>query len=768
MAREQWAVISEQLSVEVNMKKLFEKFFTRKVYKEIESKTPLLQEQPEIKDEIYSADSPVSNPDLDEFNRREYSERIAQTIAARKETKSLVVGIYGKWGEGKTTVLNFIDKELKRHSNIVSIFFNPWMFPSETELFTAFYAGLAQGLEKSLPTSKEKIGKVIAEYLAPFAGLLDRAESAEKIGRLMSNVSLEELRGRIGKFLIEQKKLVVVFMDDIDRLDKDEIQAIFRLIKLSANFENIVYVLAFDQEIVEDALSERYFNKKNIAGQNFLEKIVQVPINLPKVPTTELRNFCYKQIEKALRLNAIELSETDVQEFMRGFVAGIEIRLETPRMAIRYGNMLNFSLPLLKGEVNIAEFLLIEAIRAFYPDAYKTIKNNRDAFTATRLAGISPYPSEKEEIKRIAEKALEGLSEDEANNLKQLLKILFPRQETAYGNTIYGPEWDKTWSEKKRIASDKYFDRYFTYSIPAGDVSDVRVENFILTLEDIEPKELVKILDDELTKQNAEVFISKLHQKIERIPSAGQTKLAISLSLFGNRLPNPKQAFGFRTPFLRGALLVAFLIEAQAKDEEKNELAIEVINIAEPITFAFEVVRWLRSKKTNSEGNNVSPESLQKISNALANRIENIFTQDFTIFEKYPDHATNLIWFWRNFGSQENADKFLSEFLNADIQNVHKLLNSVVPIAYPMDGGLPHKSEFERDQYNYIQSFINLEMVYDLLKKAYGAILESKEYPYDEFSDLAIAKQFIWIHKKVLDEKRDIDKSSSSELPTPT
>ena len=320
-------------------------------------------------EEIYSSDSPVNDPNLDEFNRKEYSERIAHTIAVRRETKSLVVGIYGKWGEGKSTVLNFINNELNRHENIVTIFFNPWMFPSEAELFTVFYTELAKGLEQSLPTSKERIGQVITDYLAPFAGLLDRTDSAEKIGKLLSSVRLEELRDRIGRFLIEQKKLVVVFMDDIDRLDKDEVHAIFRLIKLSANFESIVYILAFDPEIVEDALSERYFTKKKAAGQNFLEKVVQVPINLPKVPTTDLRRFCYKQVDNAVQLNEIELTETDVQEFTRGFVTGIEIKLETPRMAIRYGNMLNFSLPLVRGEVNIAEFLLIEAIRAFYPDA---------------------------------------------------------------------------------------------------------------------------------------------------------------------------------------------------------------------------------------------------------------------------------------------------------------------------------------------------------------------------------------------------------------
>lgn len=737
------------------MKNFLKKIFTHKANKESESKKVPPQEKVENMDEIYSADSPISNPDLDEFNRKGYSERIAQTIAARKETKSLVIGIYGKWGEGKTTVLNFINSELERHSNIVPMFFNPWMFPSETELLTVFYVELAKGLEKSLPTAKEKIGQVITEYLAPFVGLLGRAESAEKIGKLLSSVRLEELRDRIGSFLIERKKMVVVFMDDIDRLDKDEIHAIFRLIKLSANFENIIYVLAFDPEIVEDALSERYFSKKKTAGQNFLEKIVQVPISLPKVPTTDLRKFCYKQIDKALRLNEVELPEADAQEFTRGFIAGIEIRLRTPRMAIRYGNMLNFSLPFLKGEVNIPDFLLIEAVKAFYPDAYEIIKTNRDAFTAISLGGMNTYPSEKDDIKKTVEKAFEGLSEDEKNNLKRLLIILFPRQKTIYENTIYDSEWDKTWAEQKRIASDKYFDRYFTYSIPLDDVSDVRIENFIKSLDKIEPKELMKTLDSELTVQNAEVFITKLHQKIERISPTGQVKLAMSISLFGSRLPNPKELFSFRSPFSRGALLDAYLIEAQTKEEDRYGLAIEVMNIAEPITFALEVVRWLKRRETESSA--ISPDNMKKITDALANRIETLAEQDIDFFDEYLDQAPHLLWFWSKFGSKDSADKYLTKFLNTDIQNVHKLLNSVVPISYPMDGSIPHKSEFEREQYNHLQSFVDIGVIYEVLKKTYQDELESEQYPYNDgkSQDLMFAKQFAWIHKKVSNENQN-------------
>lgn len=287
-----------------------------------------------------------------------------------------------------------------------------------------------------------------------------------------------------------------------------------------------------------------------------------------------------------------------------------------------------------------------------------------------------------------------------------------------------------------------------------------------MTLEDIDPKELVKTLGNELTEQNAEVFISKLHQKIERIPSAGKVKLAICLSLFGSRLPDPNEIFGFRTPFLRGALLVAYLIETQEKDEDKYGLAIEVMSVAEPITFAFEVVKWLRTKKTQNEGNAISPDSLQKICNTLSNRIENLFIQDATVFEKYPDDALHLVWFWGKFGSKENADKYLEEFLNANVQNIHKLLNSAVPIAYPMMGnGLPHKSDFERDQYNYLQSFVDLNMIYELLKKTYGDKIESDQYLYDDGKsmDMRIASQFAWIHKKGLNENQGTEGQNPDE-----
>ncbi len=72
----------------------------------------------------------------------------------------------------------------------------------------------------------------------------------------------------------------VVFIDDLDRLPADELQEMFRVIKSVANFPNVVYVLAYDQEVVSTALDKFHPGR----GELFLEKIVQMPVALP-VPT---------------------------------------------------------------------------------------------------------------------------------------------------------------------------------------------------------------------------------------------------------------------------------------------------------------------------------------------------------------------------------------------------------------------------------------------------------------------------------------------------
>ena len=290
----------------------------------------------------FVSDEPISGADQDRFNRAPFASRIADTIARRPDPSSLVVGVFGPWGDGKTSVLKMMEEELQHHDHVIALHFNPWHFQSEDQLIRGFFSTLADGLDRKLNNAKEKIGKVLKDYgsllsigSVVLGGVvtLRPGDAAKGVGEAMSNVGLDELRSRIETFLAESGKRVVVLVDDIDRLDRTETHSMFKLVKLSAGFNYTSYVLAFDDGVVAAALGERYGAGGQQAGRAFLEKIIQVPLHLPPVDTVSLRLAAFEGVEAALSMAGIELKQAQVDAFIRHFVDGLEPRLSTPRVA---------------------------------------------------------------------------------------------------------------------------------------------------------------------------------------------------------------------------------------------------------------------------------------------------------------------------------------------------------------------------------------------------------------------------------------------------
>jgi predicted KAP-like P-loop ATPase len=416
----------------------------------------------------YRTDAPISDSRLDVFDREPFAHRIADTIGERNDPSSLVVGIYGPWGDGKTTVLNFIQNRLKDYPSIICVPFNPWRMEGEQALLQGFFATLADVLDKELTTDAEKLGDVLKKYgsllkIAP-GGWGDAAVGA---GTALSAVSLDELRNRISTMLREADRRVVIIMDDIDRLDRSEIQAIFRLVKLTGDFENTAYVLAFDEQMVASAIGEKYASSSGQsyeAGINFLEKIVQVPLHLPPPSPDALRQYCFELVDEALRESGTVMSQKQVDEFVRHFIDGIQIRLKTPRMAKRYANALHFALTILKGESYTTDLLLVEGLRMFYPKLYDAIRHDPEPVLRTRSADKANADGGK-----YIQAHTEGLTADEKSAAANLVQALFPRM----GSTIIGSDWEAEFARDQRIASSYYFPRYFTYGVSSSDVPDL-------------------------------------------------------------------------------------------------------------------------------------------------------------------------------------------------------------------------------------------------------------------------------------------------------
>jgi len=445
----------------------------------------------------YASDAPVVDQEQDSFNRWPFAERIARTIAGYRDPASFVVSVNGAWGEGKSSVLNFIEEELGRYDDrVVCVRFDPWQFGDEAQLVQIFFATLAAVLDQSLTTTKQEIGQFISEYAAPIIPPIGvgpvqvkMADALKNLADSLTSSSLAQRRKRIEDILEKENKRVVVLMDDIDRLDRKEIQAVFKLVKLSANFAHTAYVLAFDQDKVAAALSEVYgpvqpeAGREAEAGHDFLEKIVQLPLPLPSVPRQLLRQFCFDVILQMLRDDGVTLTEEHVHLFTVHFTRGLEIRLRTPRDARRFGNALAFALPMLTGEVNAIDLMLIEGMRIFYPTLYATVRGNPDVFLDDAHQNSRTEEQAQQRHRQIIQDALEGLTPDEVEAARRLLTQLFPPVGRLFGYQTYDRSFEARWASEQRATSRRYFSRYFAYTVLQGDISDRDIVDFVAILE---------------------------------------------------------------------------------------------------------------------------------------------------------------------------------------------------------------------------------------------------------------------------------------------
>ena len=247
--------------------------------------------------EKYSSDSPVHKASEDRFSRWSFAERIADVISSRKDPDSITIGLYGTWGEGKTSVLNFIEESINEKGTVITVRFNPWLFGNVESLLLGFFDILAEALDTKLITTGEKLKDILKKTAPGIASVAGVQGLGEAVGAFLHGPDIIQLRNRIEKELEKSKRRILVMIDDVDRLEKSEIQALFKLVKLVADFKYTAYILAFDKDVVADSLSESYSgaNKKSEAKSKLAyekeKKLAADKLNTPKAKQESRSSF---------------------------------------------------------------------------------------------------------------------------------------------------------------------------------------------------------------------------------------------------------------------------------------------------------------------------------------------------------------------------------------------------------------------------------------------------------------------------------------------
>ena len=330
---------------------------------------------PVCADEI-SADVPIRSASEDLLRRVTFASRIADILAASKVREGRVFAIRGSWGQGKSSLKNLIIEQLDGKSPQTPwLEFNPWQWGSGDAIARAPFLHMAANLGgKNTPVpapraaTVRKYGAIVGgaggrlgnpgddkssaltwvgggtatvlglwgvtltsetvtgflPYVLLVGGLLALAgRIVGWLGRDRSSEPLSDVRKDLEDRLLKLERPLIIFVDDIDRLEQDQIRLVFRQIKVNANLPNIVFVLLYQPSIVETALRE-------VAGEDgaaYLEKIVQANFDLPALPADKIFRIFSEQL--ALLLDHLATPENGFDERRWGNVMIGGIKLST-------------------------------------------------------------------------------------------------------------------------------------------------------------------------------------------------------------------------------------------------------------------------------------------------------------------------------------------------------------------------------------------------------------------------------------------------------
>jgi hypothetical protein len=721
-------------------------------------------------------DQPASIQSEDRFQRYEFAKRMAVIAATANTDKSLIIGLYGKWGEGKTTVMNFIQQELPKDTIIVN--FNPWLFSDEQHLLKSFFSTLATSIGTEIKSGKEKVGEILADYgdaIGDFTEHIPKVGSKfrwlGKLGKKLSSVSVEVLKSRVDTMIRKSGKPIVIFVDDIDRLDVNEIQYVFKLVKLVGDFPCTSYILSFDDEMVSAALAPKYGGDSKTAGYNFLEKIIQVPLKIPKASKKTLSKYTITLLNQVLESWSIQLSKDESSGFVEAFNSAFLPFMDNPRMGIRYANSLSFSLPLLKGETNTGNLMIIEGIKIFYPELYDFIRAHGYLFLERTDSSYSDYGAKQQkqdDNKKRISSAIQIYNNDRQKVIVELLEQLFPQLKAIYSNTTYPDTSYTQWTKEKKICSGRYFERYFSYTVQEGDIPDNYFERLIADLEAAPIEETVRKLEQTIEQYAAFDLILKLRMHEKMLNEGQSTNLSFALAQIGHSFPL-EQDMHFATTYAQSANLIARLVRNISKTRQVD-LIIKLLSEAQSLEYAMEINYWLMYREKNYPDKAIFSENDEsRIQEFIVERFQKEMT-DENFFSLVTDgNLWRILSWWsksdkckealRAFGGKHLGDKNNPDF-------ALKLLKVFTPTINATSFGprdkhsemSTYKSGFYKANYEAIKEVVDVNLINDNLIAKYGnhphetgpSVISDR----DPINDKTLVSVFQWFIKNDLDIKQ--------------
>ncbi len=718
-----------------------------------------------------------------------FSKELAEHIGSWNGQESIVIGINGNWGTGKSSVKNFIKHYLsERDKKPTIVDFNPWEWSGQNKLLEGFLSeiGIALGKKDKAKSYRElaKKWKRFADYVQFTATLGETVKNVavgvfwasliaavtallgtSSIGPLplivaavimtvsallafippvlsavvtlftsqaaFHDKSIEDVKDDLTKSLKTLESPVVIFLDDVDRLIDDEIKILFQLVKANCQFPNLIYVVLFEREIVEAALEKIVSG----GGSRYLRKIVQHSFDLPHPSPARLRKIIAEDLEKALFKSEIKGIQWNQDRWKNEFADAFFGWFPSIRDAKRFMGSLRFVLARHSSggvlEVDPIDLVMIEAIRTMHYAVYRRIATGfhaRGGFESFIFGQNDMQKKFASELNAILQMYSEN--SDSQDFMKKVLEGLFPQSSQ---DKSYWQGREEDWLRDRRVCHLMHFHKYFHLSLEEGDISAVVIDQVIASSG--KKDELSSIFEAAKKNGRAIHLFEAIFAVRQQIPTENLPTLITALFDSGDDLPEDANGFLLVDAEMTCIRIIHHRLKTERIDVIETVLRqayTDTTGVVLPVRFyALEDKQSRKSSDAITEF--LLPESVLNEFQELALGLIRRRAEDKSLMEL--NKCAAIVYRWRDWGKSGEVSRWISSIISKQGYAL-KFLVKLLSTSYSSNGGkelfLSAKS---------LETIVSLERLHEEISECYRPNLSEEEKQAIELLKLAIARK---------------------------
>ncbi len=425
------------------------------------------------------AECPIVEWDQDVLNRSALVESLGTTVLV---SRAPVVAIDGQFGDGKSSVMNLLKRTLRQHAIVIP--FSAWLPGSEETLATDMFSDIATECKRLyyLPRLRRRL----LAYAKTICGSISFLKA---VPELFPPVSQKDEIEEMGKALSRIPRRIVVLLDEMDRLQKGELQVVLKILRGVAFFPNLSYVCAFDRSVV----MRTCFGEHNLESREYFEKFFPVVFALPKPDANLLFQMLHLRLVAVFNESHMLQTDDEKKRFIKTLGELWDRTLislcTNLRKVVLIVNDVSVSVRPIAREINALDLVSLEVLRRFFPSIYEQVWRNQEHFVEFRMSEKTVFYHTEETIQkeRTAFFQLLQTNLDATGQPKEaadLLRWLFP----AYAKyPMSSAKWtqrrrevdDEKAEKEKRIFHPDFFPVYFRYQVPETMFSQADLERFV-------------------------------------------------------------------------------------------------------------------------------------------------------------------------------------------------------------------------------------------------------------------------------------------------